>query len=183
MIGDSGVGKTSIINSVMGNQFNPNEVATIGAMFVLHSEEHNGCRFEFQVWDTAGQEKFRSLGPIYYRNADAAIAVFSMTDEDSLRNLDSWIDAFTYSTGKTPVVIVVGNKSDLIDDRRVDSEQARAWASEHHHPFIMTSAKTGDGIGELFVKLAELIYNAQQPRQQTVLTLPVENTRKNGCNC
>lgn len=183
MIGDSGVGKTSIINSVMGNQFNPNEVTTVGAMFVLHSEEYKGCRFEFQVWDTAGQEKFRSLGPIYYRNADAAIAVFSMTDEDSLRNLESWIDAFTYSTGKTPIVIIVGNKSDLIDDRRVDSEQAQAWANQKKHPFIMTSAKTGDGISELFTKLAELIYNAHQPRQQTVVTMPVENTQKNDCKC
>ncbi|OHT08441.1 small GTP-binding protein [Tritrichomonas foetus] len=155
MIGDSSVGKTSLINKLVYDKFNQQEPSTVGAMFVLHTEALEKERVEMQIWDTAGQEKFRSLGPIYYRNADAAVVVFDFTQKSSFHNLDSWIDSFTDVVGTEAIIIVAGNKSDLPPDPEVSEESAKAWAEQNNFHFFSTSAMTGKGIHEVFHVIGE----------------------------
>lgn len=158
-IGDSSVGKTSIINQLVNQKFNDSEQSTIGAMFVIHVEEIENTRIEMQIWDTAGQEKFRSLGPIYYRNADAAVVVFDTTQQISFKHLDSWIDAFTEVAGTEAVIIIAGNKSDIIDENEVTNEMAQKYANENGYAYFPTSALTGSGIQEMFHNIALKLSN------------------------
>jgi small GTP-binding protein len=154
-IGDTSVGKTSIISQLVRGEFEAEKQSTVGAMFVAHVETIGARRIEMQVWDTAGQERFRSLGPIYYRNAAAAIVVFDLTSAESFQRLDVWVHAFRGIAGERAFVCVVGNKADLTDAVAVADDEARAWADAHHFPYVRTSAKTGAGVREVFRAVAE----------------------------
>lgn len=163
-IGDSAVGKTSLINCLMGSEFNPNEQSTVGAMFILHVEEYAGKRMELQVWDTAGQEKFRSLGPIYYRNADVAVVVFDMTNSLTYDNLDSWISSFIETAGTDSLIVIAANKCDLAEQRNVEHSTVQRWSFEKGYLFFETSAVTGYGVKEMFAKIGEELYNRKSRR-------------------
>ena len=95
MIGDTLVGKTSIVNKLIYDTFNEKELPTIGSMFALYSKPSNSPKYEMQIWDTAGQEKFRSLTPIYFQNADAGVFVFDVSQRKTFQNIESWISLFT----------------------------------------------------------------------------------------
>lgn len=174
-IGETSVGKTSIITQLVKKSFNPNEKSTVGAMFVVYnqkldastlkddlvntSNKSNGeAVVEMQIWDTAGQERFRSLGPIYYRGAEAAVVVFDFTSLNSFERLQSWISAFQDVAGTDTIIFIIGNKIDLKDKAQVTVETAQNWATERGFKFFSTSALTGQGIQEVFEQLANDIY-------------------------
>ena len=182
-IGDSAVGKTSIINKLVNGTFDSHEQSTIGAMFVLHVEEVEKTRVEMQIWDTAGQEKFRSLGPIYYRNAAAGIVVFDLTSQASFENLNQWVEAFTSITGSNVVIAIVGNKSDLTESRQVSSEIAQQWADSHEFLYFETSALTGAGLNELFHRVGVELAKKNVQEQQAVLISPEPSKTESGCKC
>lgn len=154
MIGDSAVGKTSLMNSLVGSGCNESEAPTVGAAYVLYTEEIDGERVAMQIWDTAGQEQFRSIAPVYYRSANAAIVVFSKTDMASFEHLQDWISVFVENANRDAIVIVACNKDDCTSEHEVTVSQAQTWADEHGHTLCMTSAKTGDGVDQLFKKIA-----------------------------
>lgn len=182
-IGDSAVGKTSLINCLMGSDFNPNEQSTVGAMFILHVEEYEGKRMELQVWDTAGQEKFRSLGPIYYRNADVAVVVFDMTNSLTYENLDSWISSFIETAGTDSIIAIVGNKYDLADQRKVERSTVERWSLEKGYMFFETSAVTGHGIKEMFAKISEELYNRKTKRVAEAVPMKQAEIQREEKNC
>jgi small GTP-binding protein len=155
-IGDSSVGKTSIINRFLRDTFEPEEPETIGVLYDSFVQEVNGTSVEIQLWDTAGQEQYRSLGPIYFRSAAAAIVVFDLTNDESFRSIGGWVNSFRNACSDTSIVIVVGNKSDRIE-RIVQAEEAKAWAKEHDASYVETSAKTGQGVKVLFDELVALL--------------------------
>jgi small GTP-binding protein len=105
-----------------------------------------------QVWDTAGQERFRALSPIYYRGAHAAVAVFAVTDRDSLESLPEQISLFS-EVAKDALVFVAGNKMDCQDKQVISKSDAEEFARERGWQLFFTSAKTGDGLGELFTEV------------------------------
>jgi small GTP-binding protein len=180
-IGDTCVGKTSIISQLVQGQFDSDQPSTVGAMFVLHAEVINGRRIEMQVWDTAGQERFRSLGPIYYRNASAALVVFDLTRPDTFKRIESWIGAFLNIAGDRALVCVVGNKADLEESLAVTDEEVKSWAEQRHCPYLKTSAKTGLGVRTVFHTIAEELVKreAQINHPETAFQRPPpENT---GC--
>jgi small GTP-binding protein len=109
LVGDSEAGKTSIIHSFVRGDFSSNQKNTVGAVFHTIFREIGGQKVQLQIWDTAGQEKYRSIGPIYYREAAAAIAVFDATVDDFEDSLDAWIVAVKRSA-VGPRIFVVGNK-------------------------------------------------------------------------
>jgi small GTP-binding protein len=119
-------------------------------------QECNGTTVEIQLWDTAGQEQYRALGPVYYRNASAAIVVFDLANRSSFMNLGDWISSFRDVCTISAVVIVVGNKSDRAE-RAVQSEEAKAWARGRNASYVETSAKTGQGVRVLFDELVSLL--------------------------
>ena len=154
VIGDSSVGKTSILNQLIDHNFNQYETSTIGANYQLFVTDVEDTKIEMQIWDTAGQEKFRSLGPIYFRNAVAAIAVFDCTNRSTFDHLEQWIREFTDVAGTNTVIGVAANKCDLESSRQISQEQASQWASQKGYVYHDTSAVSGVGIQDLFTDVA-----------------------------
>jgi small GTP-binding protein len=152
LIGNSQVGKTSLIHRFVRSSFEKQQKSTIGAVFHTYEQTWEGRQVIMQIWDTAGQEKYRSLGPIYYRNSAAGIAVFDLTSKDTLAGLETWIVEFKKYT-ENPLLFIVGNKSDLAEDRAVTEEEAQSFAVTQGGTCFFTSAKNGDGVKELFEKV------------------------------
>lgn len=158
MIGDPMVGKTSMMNKLTKGYFMAEYHSTIGSgcgNWTTDDETTN-----LQIWDTAGQEKYRSLGCIFYQNASAAIVTCALNDLESVKNVQFWIKQFMLVVGFNTVIAIAANKSDIIDDSHCKPEPIRAletWAKEQNYIYKETSAKTGDGIHELFEKVAERI--------------------------
>lgn len=156
-IGDSSVGKTCIIKRFLRNNFDMDEPNTVGAIYDSFTKDFKGRKIEIQIWDTAGQEQYRSLGPVYFRYSAGALLVFDITNPETFKNLDEWYDSFRSVCGDNPVVFLVGNKKDLPEDRKIQSREAKEWANIHNSTYIETSARTGEGIDLLFDNLVETI--------------------------
>jgi small GTP-binding protein len=164
LIGDSSVGKTCLVNRLLDDTFDPLERLTIGADWQLYVHNLNGDRVELQIWDTAGQEKFRSLCPLYYRGAAAAVAVFDVTNRATFEHLEKWIDSFMEVAGTQVSIAVAANKLDREGERVVSQKESQEWASAREWLIYQTSAKTGENVAELFQALAELVLHRQLPK-------------------
>lgn len=161
VIGSAAVGKTSILNKFIRGTFDPDESETVGAFYDSYSDVYENQVVEIQIWDTAGQEQFQDLGPMYYRGAAGAILVFDLTKRDTFTALDKWLERFRSVCGDDSVLVVVGNKSDLTD-RAVLIPEAKKWAEDHGCSYIEASAKNGQGITSIF---SELIANLVRSNQ------------------
>lgn len=155
VIGETQVGKTCLLRRLYANTFTSGIPQTIGAAFQNFNIQTSKGKVELQLWDTAGQEKFRSLTPMYYRLAAFAIICFDLSNRASFDSLDSW---YTDIIEKGPHRIqfaIVGNKKDVAE-RQVTFEQGFDYAESHGAAFyVETSALTGEGVKELFIKVAE----------------------------
>ncbi|CAD6184798.1 unnamed protein product [Caenorhabditis auriculariae] len=155
-LGDSGVGKTSIILRNDGRPFQATYSATLGANFVVCTIKVGDSSVELQMWDTAGQERFRSMVPMYLRNSRVVFLVYDITDRKTFRNLDSWAtDADRANTSNDFKFVVLGNKSDLAKQRRVTTEEGQRFADSIHALFFETSALQDTGIATAVTKLAQ----------------------------
>jgi small GTP-binding protein len=153
LIGEPGVGKTSLVQRLLRGEATENYQATVGAVFHKRDVQVDGRTVSLHIWDTAGQEKYRALGPIYYRKSLAAIAVCDQTKPETLQNLKPWIDAFR-ETADGHFVVIAANKEDLESDNKLDMEQIVDWAKEHQAECVSTSAQTGSGVEDLFEMVA-----------------------------
>jgi len=160
MLGDTCVGKTSILNQYVNHRFDARYKATIGADFLTKELEIDGNLLTLQIWDTAGQERFQSLGSAFYRGADACILVFDLTNPQSFQHIGSWFDEFAIQSGQSNQLILVGNKADLVDKRQVTKRQAMQWCSksgeddENPIPYFETSALTNTNLDAAFTVVA-----------------------------
>jgi small GTP-binding protein len=161
VIGDSTVGKTSILNSIVSHTFNQHESPTVVSNFKIYAEDVDGVGVELQIWDTAGQEKFRSLSPIYFQNAVAAVAVYDRTNRASFEHLGQWIDDFIEIAGYHTVIAIAANKLDLVRGVEIGFAEAEEWAKSRNYVIVETSALTGDGVQELFRELVAAILKLQ----------------------
>ena len=179
-IGDSAVGKTSIINRFLRNSFDASEPSTIGALYESYNETRNGKSIELQIWDTAGQEQYRSLGPIYFRSSAGAILVYDITNQKTFENLEEWLTSFRNVGAENTVVIVVGNKNDLSDQRVVSREQGEEWAQAHGCSYTETSALMGYGVKNLFKMFIDalLAQSSVDHEQKTNRKEPKEISQK-----
>jgi small GTP-binding protein len=158
LVGDSRVGKTSILNRLTTGIFKENTTATVGAAFQTHVLTTAAGCVTMQIWDTAGQEKYRSLAPMYYRSASVALLCFDITNRDSFRALESWAAELATKAASDLRTILVGNKLDLADGRVIALHDAGDFAERHNvAEYIECSAKTGDGIIELFTRAAQFL--------------------------
>jgi small GTP-binding protein len=144
-IGHSGVGKTSIIHRAKFGNFESHTVPTIGAGTTQMNMNVNGKEVEYQLWDTAGQEIYRNIVPIYFKGAVGAVVTFSMTDVVSFQSLQSWIDQLTSHAEPNTQYVIVGNKCDA-EKPTVDEMEAREWAQRQGLSIFFTSALTGENI-------------------------------------
>ena len=160
IIGDSGVGKTSLIQQYCKGKFIQQFKPTIGADFCNKELVFEDQVVTAQIWDTAGQERFQSLGYAFYRGADCCVLVFDITDQKSFENLDKWKSSFVlHGQPKDPSsfpFILFGNKADLTEERKVDGSKALAWSKQYDIPYVETSAKSNLNVEEAFQKIVEL---------------------------
>ena len=153
-LGDQNVGKSSILNRFLNDTFIEEYQATIGLDFQSKNVQIDNQDIHLLLYDTSGQEKFKSLIPMYTRDADIILLVYDVTSKDSFIHLSNWLKIFTDSEIdiKDKIFAIVGNKTDLDDRREVTSEEGENFAKEQQFIFAEVSAKTGDGFSELFYK-------------------------------
>eukprot|EP00798_Chlamydomonas_sp_ICE-L_P030908 gene30908-35960_t len=161
VLGDSGVGKTSLMNQYVQKKFSKEYKATIGADFLTKEIEVDDKTVTMQIWDTAGQERFQSLGVAFYRGADCCVLVHDVNNTKSFDNLETWRDEFLAQGGPSDPdnfpFMVLGNKIDLDDgaSRVVSKKKAESWAaSKGSIPFFETSAKDGTNVEDAFLQIA-----------------------------
>ena len=151
-LGDQSVGKSCILNRFMNDTFTEEYQATIGLDFQSKNVQIDNQDIHLLLYDTAGQEKFRALIPMYTRDANIILLVYDVTSKDSFLHLSDWLKDLTNVKKEEVIFAVVGNKTDLDDRREVNSNEGENYAKEHDFIFAEVSAKTGDGFSELFYK-------------------------------
>ena len=157
IIGESGVGKSSLLLRFTDDTFDPDQAATIGVDFKVKTLQVEGNRAKLAIWDTAGQERFRTLTPSYYRGAQGVILVYDVSSKQSFSKLETWLNELeTFSTKHDIIKMLVGNKIDM-DKREVNKEEGLKFARKHHMLFIEASAKTKEGVQCAFEELVEKI--------------------------
>ncbi|KAF6140643.1 hypothetical protein GIB67_013936 [Kingdonia uniflora] len=153
-LGDQSVGKTSIITRFMYDKFDNTYQATIGIDFLSKTMYLEDRTIRLQLWDTAGQERFRSLIPSYIRDSSVAVIVYDVANRNSFLSTSKWIEEVRTERGSDVIIVLVGNKTDLVDKRQVSIEEGDAISRNHGIIFIETSAKAGFNIKPLFRKIA-----------------------------
>ena len=157
LIGDSYVGKSNILLKYLKNQFNENSKTTIGVEFGTKNIIINNKRIKIQIWDTAGQERYRSITSAYYKGAKGALIVYDITRKNTFDNIDKWITDLKLNGDKNICIIILGNKSDLIDKREINKNDGIKKAEMYKTAFFETSALNGDNISKAFDELIEQI--------------------------
>ncbi|XP_065065140.1 ras-related protein Rab-22A-like [Rhopilema esculentum] len=163
LLGDSGVGKSSLVLRFVSDRFDPKQSATIGASFMSKTIGIDDQTVKFQIWDTAGQERYQALAPMYYRGAAAAIVVYDITNEASFNCVKKWVKELNQFGPKDIVIAIAANKKDLESNREVPREEGQQYAEGIDALFVETSALTAENVDTIFVNIGR--------------KLPLETTR------
>jgi small GTP-binding protein len=156
LLGNSEVGKTCILTRLVSGVFSES-APTIGAAFQTHMVTTPSGTVTLQIWDTAGQEQYRSLSPMYYRSAQVALLCYDITNIPSFEAISGWVEELTAKAGKAIRILIVATKADLAHERMVPARDAREFAAaKGAAAYLECSARTGEGIAEIFTKAAQL---------------------------
>lgn len=161
LLGDVSVGKTSIASRYCKNSFNEHHINTIGGAYQQQQVVlSNGAMVKLHIWDTSGQERFRSMTNLYYRDAQVAILTYDITNENSFNSIEFWINELRYKVeNENMLLCLAGNKCDVsANERKIPTVKGKNFAQENNMLFYETSAKNGDGIKDLFYTIASKIY-------------------------
>uniref|UniRef100_A0A8C7KNU1 RAB2A, member RAS oncogene family n=1 Tax=Oncorhynchus kisutch TaxID=8019 RepID=A0A8C7KNU1_ONCKI len=156
------VGKSCLLLQFTDKRFQPVHDLTIGVEFGARMITIDGKQIKLQIWDTAGQESFRSITRSYYRGAAGALLVYDITRRDTFNHLTTWLEDARQHSNSNMVIMLIGNKSDLESRREVKKEEGEAFAREHGLIFMETSAKTASNVEEAFINTAKEIYEKIQ---------------------
>ena len=153
LLGDSGVGKSSLLLRYTKNEFISDLRSTIGVEFALKYLTIDNFQLKVQIWDTAGMERYRSITNAYYKGAKGVIVVYDICRQKSFENVDKWIDDFKSKADDDAVILLIGNKSDLDEKREVSKEEAESKAQKNKFGFMETSAKDNNNVQKAFETL------------------------------
>ena len=186
-LGDTSVGKTSIIKRHVNKTFDENAIATIGIDNIKDEKEFDKKKYSFKIYDTAGQERYKSISINYIKLGDGFLLVFSVDNKETFDKLEEWIQNIYDSVSiDEKVIFLVGNKIDS-PNRVVKREEAEAFAKNKNFRYFETSAKTGEGVEELFDELYNTIYNLNKKGENNLkgdnLKLKSGKTGKGRCLC
>jgi small GTP-binding protein len=162
LIGESGVGKTSLILRFADGSFSSTRVTSIGSDFKLKTIQVEGMRIALQIWDTAGQERFRTITSSYYRGTLAYLIVYDVTDLQTFKSLPHWLGEIERYGSNDATKLIVANKCDLSDKTEVSSTEGKSFAEEMGLGFIETSAKTGMNVDDAFTAIVAEVVKRQQ---------------------
>ena len=155
ILGDSSVGKTLIIQKLKNSNFDGNTLATLGIDFQFHTITVLNKRVKLQIFDTAGQEKYKNIAASYYRGVTCIIICFDVTSEESFNHIKDWLNSIEHFAKKNVMKVLVGNKIDLNDERKITTETASNYADSINIKYYETSALKNIGIKELFENISE----------------------------
>jgi len=184
LLGDSAVGKSSLVLRFVKGQFHEYQESTIGAAFLTQTVPVDDTTVKFEIWDTAGQERYHSLAPMYYRGAPAAIVVYDITYPETFARAKTWVKELQRQANPNIVIALVGNKLDLASKRQVPTDDAQAYADENNLLFMETSAKTGVNVTEVFTAIAQKLPKTEPPRPRAdkiELAPTASDEKKKGC--
>lgn len=157
LIGDNQVGKTSILHSLLNKEFSLETISTLGYEYQEKQLKIDNNSIKLKLWDTAGQEKYQSLTVSFFKNAHGIYLVFDVTREESLDRASYWLNQLKEQLDEKKPIVLIGNKTDLVDQRIITEEQAKEFAKNNHIQYIGTSAKDKTNIEESFLLLTNLI--------------------------
>merc|ERR1712010_409352 len=187
LLGDSAVGKSSLVLRFVRGQFFEYQESTIGAAFLTQNVSLNDYTVKFEIWDTAGQERYHSLAPMYYRGAAAAVVVYDITNSDSFARAKSWVKELQRQGSPNIVTALAGNKCDLASKRKVEASEASEYAKDNGLLFMETSAKTALNVEELFKAIAKKLpkdpYREPTDKQNVDMDEPAQNETSGGGGC
>lgn len=158
IIGDSAVGKSCLLLQFTDKRFQPMHEVTIGVEFGARMITIDNRQLKLQIWDTAGQESFRSITRSYYRGAAGALLVYDITRRKTFDQLATWLEEARQNASQSMVIMLIGNKSDLDHRRQVSREEGEKFAQDHGLIFLETSAKTAANVEQAFINTAQKIY-------------------------
>ena len=156
IIGDSSVGKTSLITRYTNGTFKEEYLATVGLDYYSKEEVINNKTINIKLWDTAGQERYKSLTQNYFKNAEGVLLTYDITNSESFDNLKEWISSIKKNMEGKDIfipVIIIGNKIDMEESRETSKEDAEKFAKENNYKYFETSAKTGEGVDDAIREL------------------------------
>ena len=192
MIGDSGVGKTNILSRYINNEFSLTSKATVGVEFCSTIVKKNGKLIKLQIWDTAGQERYKSITSAYYKGSKGAFVVYDISRKNTFDNVDKWINELKNNGSEDVFIILVGNKSDLKDQREISEEEVKKKAELYNVAFCETSDLEGKNIEYAFENLInEITKKVEKEREKNgknviknkdegkIITLETGNDNKN----
>ena len=190
LLGNEGVGKTSVLSQLTDSKFNARPNTTVGAMFLNKRVNIGDAKYDMQLWDTAGQERFRTIASIYFRDSHGIMLVYDVTNRKTYDDLNYWFNEIYAKCEKSVVVMIVGNKSDL-SENVITVEEVTKFAQTHKCRHVLVSAKTGLNINEAFELLIKdisksEILNAIHEKNAKSVAVKKKNSNKSGgknCTC
>ena len=158
LLGDSAVGKTNILSKYLRNEFDQNSKSTVGVEFSTRNLKIDSYIVKVQIWDTAGQERYRSITNAYYKGAKGGLLIFDLTRRSTFDSIDKWIPDLKTKGDENMVIILIGNKSDLKEQRQVSTEEGEKKAKLFKLAYMETSALDGNNIENAFNELINTVY-------------------------
>ena len=178
LLGDSGVGKTNILSQFVRNRFIQDFKTTIGVEYATKTISVDDKVVKVQIWDTAGQERFRAITTAYYKGAHGALLVYDITSSITFNSLDKWLKELREKTDQNIPVMLVGNKSDLVDSRSIETQEGMNFAEKENLLFIETSALTAENVREGFTNLISEIIKRMATKEE--IQAPGETVKPEG---
>ena len=186
IVGESCVGKTSILYKYTKDFFTNQHLATIGLEYFTTEEKINDKVIRVKIWDTAGQEQYKSLTKNFYKNSNGVFIVYDVTNKSSFEKVQEWIQSVIDNGDENIKMVLIGNKIDL--NREVKTEEGQAIANKYKMPFFETSAKENINIRDSVMKLVNMVIETQKPREEGLKLEDRNNPNNNseggsGCKC